>query len=281
MSIITISRGSYSKGKQVAEALAHELDYECLSREVLIEASDQFNIPEIKLIKALHDSPKVLERFNHGQERFLKYFKSSFLSHITKGNIVYHGLAGQFFLQNISHVLKVRIINNMSERVAEEMKREHCPRDAALYNLKKDDEERRKWSLHLHGKDTWDSRLYDMVLSIDSLTVDDVVEILVNTVKKKQFQETSKSLAELKQITFLANIEAQVSLLSPYTKVKLLSATSIELTNIHGHLQYEKSARQEFTKTMKEKFNLEEVYFGEHIHPYKGHINPFYNIDTK
>jgi len=279
MSIITISRGSYSKGKQVAEALAHELDYECLSREILIEASNQFNIPEIRLVKALHDSPTVLERFNHGQEGFLKYFKSSFLSHIAKGDIVYHGLAGHFFLQNISHVLKVRIINNMSERVAEEMKREHCPRDEALFNLKKDDEERRQWSLQLYGKDTWDSRLYDMVLSIDSLTVDDAVEILVNTVKKKKFQETSKSLAELKQMSLLADIEAQVSLDSPYTKVKLRSGMSIELTNIHGHLQYDKSARKEFTEKMKEKFNVKEVYFGERIHPYKGHINPFYNLD--
>lgn len=247
----------------------------------MIEASGQFNIPEIKLIKALHDSPTVLERFSHGQERYLKYFKSSFLSHIAKGNIVYHGLAGHFFLQNISHVLKVRIINNMTERVLEEMKREHCPRDEALFNLKKDDEERRKWSLQLHGKDTWDSRLYDMVLSIDSLTVNNVVEILVSTVKKKQFQETSKSLAKLKQIALLANIEAEVSLISPYTKVKLLSDTSIELNNIHGHLQYDKGARQEFTEKMKEKFDIKEVYFGEHIHPYKGHINPFYNIDTK
>ena len=121
--------------------------------------------------------------------------------------------------------------------------------------------------------------MYDMVLCIDSLSHVYVYVLFVNTVKKKQFQETSKSLAELKQITFLANIEAEVSIDSPYTKVKLLSDTSIELTNIHGHLQYDKSARQEFTKAMKEKFNIKEVYFGEHIQPYKGHINPFYNID--
>ncbi len=279
MSIITISRGSYSKGKQVAEALARELDYECLSREILIEASDQFNIPEIKLIRALHDSPTVLERFNHGQERFLDYFKSAFLSHMEKGNIVYHGLAGHFFLQNISHVLKVRIIDNMSKRVSEEMKRELCTRDEALFNLKKDDEERRKWSLQLHGKDTWDSRLYDMVLSIDSLTVDDVVEILVKTIRKKQFQETTKSLAELKQRALLANIVAQVSLETPGTKVKLLSDSSIELTHIHGRLKYDKNARQEFNDKMKEEFNLKEIYFREHLHPYKGHINPYHNIE--
>ena len=47
MSIITISRGSFSKGKEVAEKLAEKLNYECISRDILIEASEHFNIPEI------------------------------------------------------------------------------------------------------------------------------------------------------------------------------------------------------------------------------------------
>ena len=53
MSIITINRGSYSRGKQVAEKLALKLGYECISRDILLEASEEFNIPEIKLIRAL------------------------------------------------------------------------------------------------------------------------------------------------------------------------------------------------------------------------------------
>jgi len=55
MPIITISRGSYSRGKDVAEKLAQRLGYECLSRDILLEASDEFNIPEIKLIR--RDAP--------------------------------------------------------------------------------------------------------------------------------------------------------------------------------------------------------------------------------
>jgi hypothetical protein len=51
MSCIPIPRGSYSKGKQVAEALDHQPDFKCLSREILIEVSDQFNFSEINLIK--------------------------------------------------------------------------------------------------------------------------------------------------------------------------------------------------------------------------------------
>jgi len=35
--------------------------------------------------------------------------------------------------------------------------------------LKKDDDERRKWSLNLYGIDTSDASLYDVVLHIDNL----------------------------------------------------------------------------------------------------------------
>jgi hypothetical protein len=63
MSIVTISRGTYTRGKEIAEKLAAKLGYECLSREILLEASEQFNIPEIKLVRAIHNAPSILERF--------------------------------------------------------------------------------------------------------------------------------------------------------------------------------------------------------------------------
>ncbi len=65
MAIVTISRGSYSKGREIAEGVAKRLRYECVSRDVLLEASEQFNVPEIKLVRALHDTPNTLERFIH------------------------------------------------------------------------------------------------------------------------------------------------------------------------------------------------------------------------
>lgn len=281
MSVITISRGSYSKGKQVAEAVAHELNYNCISREILLEASDQFNIPEIKLTRALHDAPSIFDRFSNGREKYLRFFKSSFLSHIGKGDIVYHGLAGHFLLQNISHVLKVRIIADMSYRALEEMKRENCQKEEALSRLKRDDEERRRWSLHLHGKDSWDSSLYDMVLCIDTLSLDDVVEIVVNTAKKQQFQETVESCQAMKQKVLRANIEAQLSIYSPQAQVTLLGESSIELTNIRGVLQYDRNARHVFSTQMKEQFDIDEVCYGEKNDLRKGRINPFHNIDVQ
>ena len=63
MSIVTISRESYTQAKEVAERVAQALGFECISREVLIEASETFNVPEIKLLRAIRDSPSVLDRF--------------------------------------------------------------------------------------------------------------------------------------------------------------------------------------------------------------------------
>lgn len=38
MGIVTISRGSFSHGKEIAEKVAIELGYEAISREILLEA---------------------------------------------------------------------------------------------------------------------------------------------------------------------------------------------------------------------------------------------------
>ena len=77
MAIITISRGSYSRGKEVAEAVAARLGYECISRDVLLDASKHFNIPEVKLIRAIHDAPTLLQRMGHDRSAYMAYIRSA------------------------------------------------------------------------------------------------------------------------------------------------------------------------------------------------------------
>ena len=123
MSIVTVSRGTYSWGRDVAEKLAVRFGYECISREVIVEASKKFNIPEVKLVEALEDPPSILSRFSYGKERYLAYFQSMLLEHFRRDNVVYHGLAGHFLVRNVSHVLKARIVAEMEDRVKLMMQR--------------------------------------------------------------------------------------------------------------------------------------------------------------
>lgn len=208
MAIITISRGSYSKGKEVAQRVAQTLGYQCVSREILLEASEHFNIPEIKLVRALHDAPSILERFTYGKEHYLAYVAAALLERVQSDNVVYHGLAGHFFLGGVSHVLNVRILANLDARVALEMEREGLSQDKTMDRLVRDDQERRKWSQHLFGKDPWDPSLYDLVVHVHKLSMDDTVKIICQTAQLKQFQATPESQQFLDDLVLAALVRA-------------------------------------------------------------------------
>jgi cytidylate kinase len=208
MSIITISRGSYSRGKEVAEKLAQALGYQCLSRDILLEASERYNISEMKLIRAIHDAPSILERLTYRREPYVAYIRAALLRQAQKDNVVYHGLAGHFLLKGVPHVLKVRIIADLEDRVQEEMKRENISAGEARRILLKDDQERRKWSKHLYGVDTWDPSLYDLVITIKCVKVEGAVGLIKYALQGPCFQTTPAGQKLVDDLSLAASIEA-------------------------------------------------------------------------
>ncbi|MEW6267211.1 MAG: cytidylate kinase-like family protein [Thermodesulfobacteriota bacterium] len=243
MAIITISRGSYSKGKEVAEKVAAKLGYECISREVLIEASEVFNIPEVKLVRALHDAPSVLDRFTYGKQRYLAYIQAAFLEHVFGDNVVYHGLAGHFFLKGVAHSLKVRIIADTEDRVKEEMARENISRSEALKMIKKDDDERRRWSLALYGMDTWDPSIYDLVIHIRKIQADEAVEIICRTALLEAFKTTRDSQQALEDLLLAARVKAK--LVERHPEVTVTASRGQVFVNIHEPLELERAITED------------------------------------
>ncbi len=208
MAIITISRGSYSGGKQVAEKVAQKLGYACISRDILLDASETFNIPELKLVRAIHDAPNLLDRFSNGKERYVAYIESALLDLMCEDNIVYHGLAGHFFVQKVDHALKVRITAAMQNRVWAEMQANHVSEKEALKTLKADDDQRRSWSRWLYGIDTTDASLYDLVIHMERLTPDDAADIICSTVGLSRFTTTEQSRMRLRDLALAARVRA-------------------------------------------------------------------------
>lgn len=277
MSIVTISRGSYSKGKEVAEKLAEKLNYECVSREIILEACNEFNIPELQLVRALHDAPSVLERFQHGRERFLCYFNYALLKHVQKGNVIYHGLAGHYHLKGLNDVLKVRIVADIDARVQEEMKRENITEKEALYQLRKDDDERRKWGTQVHGTDTWDSRLYDMVFHIGQLTVEDVVEIIDTVLQKETFNPTASSQKKLDEMVLAARVQTMVVKNSPMADVKVENG-NVYLSRLSDTIKADKKLKRNIEDSIADLDGVSTITFCEPFASKSNYINPFHNI---
>lgn len=208
MAIITISRGSFSKGKEVAEKVAQQLGYQCISRDVLLEASKEFDIPEIKLVRAVHDAPSIFKGLQRNKEQYITYIRAAVLKHLCEDNVVYHGLAGHFFVSGIPHVLKVRILADMEDRIQIEMARENISRSDALAIIKKDDEERQKWSRDLYGIDTRDPALYDLVIHIREITTNDAADLVCQAAKFDQFKTTPESLKAIRDLALASEVKA-------------------------------------------------------------------------
>jgi cytidylate kinase len=234
MSVVTVSRGSYTWGRDVAEKLAERLGYECVSRELIVEAAKEFNIPELKFVEAMEDPPSFLDRFTFGKERYLAYFQAVLLDHFHRGNMVYHGLAAHFLVRDVTHVLKVRIVAAMDDRVRLMMQRKKVSEEQALRFQKRLDEVRRKWGLFLYGIDSQDPTLYDLVLRTKSgkLSANDAVDIICHTLTLDAFQPTPESQQALADLALAAHVK--VSLIERYPRVQVAAQQGVVYVTVEG-----------------------------------------------
>ncbi len=219
MGIITISRGSYQTGREIAERTAQRLGYDCISREVLLKASKDFDIPEVKLTQAIEVAPSILDRFTRGKERYIAYIQAALLNHLKRDNVVYHGFACNFFVKDIPQVLKVRVILGLADRVEDVMDRYNVSRKEALRLIRKVDQQRRKWSQRLYGYDPSDPSLYDVVLHIDKLRVQDAVNTICQMAELDQFHTTPELINTIEDLALAARVRTFLADVKPGVEV--------------------------------------------------------------
>ncbi|NOZ01246.1 MAG: cytidylate kinase-like family protein [Deltaproteobacteria bacterium] len=234
MSIITISRRPFSRGGEIAEKVARELGYECVAREVLFDAAKRFDVPDADILRAIHDAPSFSDHFHYGRERYVAFFQAALLGVLQRDDIVYHGLAGHFFIQGVSHGLKVRIITGMAERVSVLTQRENISAKNAERLIKREDNDRRKWSRHLYGIDTWDPSLYDIVLNIAELTVDEAVEIICHAVGMERFRTTPESAGRMDDLVAGARVKVALIQIRPDVEVQVENGLVIVTAKTRG-----------------------------------------------
>ncbi len=256
MTIISISRGSNSRGKEIAEKLAAKLNYKCVSREVLLGTCGQFKVPETELTKAIHDPPSFLERFFGGKEQYIRRIRATILDYVQNDNIVYHGLAGQFLLKDVPNVLKVYLIADLEYRIKDVMKNENRSYSNARSYLKKDDEERVKWGQRLYGIKTFDLLLFDLIVHVDPLTVDDAVDIIQLLAKKPCFQATPESQEMLENMTIKAQIMA---MLDEYSNAKIAVEKGRVYMEIKAQLNQKDRITREITETVERIKGVKEI----------------------
>ncbi|MEW6674269.1 MAG: response regulator, partial [Thermodesulfobacteriota bacterium] len=106
------------------------------------------------------------------------------------------------------------------ERIRIMMERNGASRKEAIRMIHKLDKQRKKWSQQLYGIDTSDPSLYDMVIHIDTITVNDAVDIICKKVGLKRFQTTSGTRQKMEDLSLAADVKAQLIDFKPAIHVR-------------------------------------------------------------
>jgi hypothetical protein len=103
------------------------------------------------------------------------------------------------------------------------MERDGLSLKEAQRTVKRLDEDRSRWSRQLYGIETGDPSLYDLVLHIKKLSVEDAVDIIAHTVNLKRFQTTSESQSLMDDLVLAAQVKTTIIDLKPEVEVSARS----------------------------------------------------------
>jgi len=213
MSVITVSRGSFSGGKTLAECLADRLGYRCVGRETVLERAAASGVSLQDLLDALLKPPNFLDRFTHTRYQYLALFQAALAEEVQSGEVVYHGNAGHLMLKGAGAVLRVRIVAPVEKRLAMVEERLNVRGKAALDYLERVDEERRKWTRYLYGVAWEDPVQYDVVYNLENVNTEQVCGSIVALVRSCTcFKFTPECRAELENLALASRIRANVAL---------------------------------------------------------------------
>ena len=212
MSVITISRGSFSGGKLLAESLARKLNYRCIDRDVLAQRTSIRSISPDEILAALDTPPSSnLGTLNHRKYIYLALIQAAIAEEVSSGNAVYHGLAGHLLLQGGLTVLRLRVIAPMEYRIRMAQERMKMNRQEATAHIEKVDSHRGKWTRYLYGVDWEDPSLYDLVINLQYITVEQASRLLVGMVKEGGFDFPSKNQTSMSDFVLAARVRAALA----------------------------------------------------------------------
>lgn len=197
MPIITISRGTLSGGRAVAECLADRLGYPCVGREVLQEAAARLGASEETVRAKLQVPPGPWALLTEERYRYVVAVQSALAECCLQGDVVYHGLAGQLLLRGLRGVIRVRLIAPVEQRV-QALLTQHpgTSAPAALRFIRTVDRQRRRWVQRMYGVDVADTALYDATINLQGLSLDTVCTTLAELARQPEYRITDAVRAE-------------------------------------------------------------------------------------
>lgn len=224
MAIITIYQGASGSGEELAEAVAESLGYGCVSREVLVEASLRYGIPEAKLNQIVEKGASWWNRFVENLEPYRIALQAAFCE-IAKthgqAGLVYHGHLGHELVPGFKHVLKVLLTAPMNLRIEQVKARNNMSDSAARRYVEELDKARSRRLIAMFGVDWRDPSRFDLVVNLGRMTVTGAKHLVCETVHLPDYQVTPASKQGFEDFALATRVKAVLAMSSDVPRSQL------------------------------------------------------------
>ena len=212
MPIIFICSVPFGGGERLARNLATKLGYAYLSREDVVARANECGIPVGKLEVAMVKKPAARERLARLKDRYLAVATSTICEKAAEGDLVYYGRAGHFLLPGVSHVLRVRVIPEHSQRLDTAVQRTKLSREQAAAFLEDIDADIRAWVHFVHGADMDDLCRYDLVVNLENMSIENAATALCGIADLPDFRPTPASRRAMEERRLQARARIRLAL---------------------------------------------------------------------
>jgi len=230
MTIVAISREMGSGGYEVAAAVAKALNFDYVDRQILLQAAHAHGVPEEKIAEVEERRLSLWERFDEEKRRYLIFHEAAYYSFAEKGKVVTASRSGPFFVRNVSHALKVRIMAPVEVRVRRIMAQERLEQKAAAAKVRAYDRELSGRIDYLFGLDWTQPEHYDLVINTATDAWTFYTDLLVMAARDPKYQPTPESRQKIRDLALAAEVRAALA-----TDPETMHST-IDVTAQTGHV---------------------------------------------
>ena len=257
MPIITIYQGASGEGRELAETVAQALGYRCVGREVLVEASRRFGIPEAKLNEIVDRGPHWWERLLQDLQPYRIALQVALCELAHDGKVVYHGHLGHELLPDIGHVLKVLLTAPIEFRIEQIRARHGLSDTAARHYVEEVDKARSRRLMAMFGADWRDPNRYDLILNMGTMRREGAKRMIVEAAKLEEYRPTPASNQVFNDFALTSRVHATL-FATPNVR-----ASAVEVRAEGGHIhvkgRMEQGSENQLVKIVKNVPGVTEV----------------------
>jgi cytidylate kinase len=200
-----------SGGEALAKSLSEKLGIPAISPEILQDAAERFGISQTLLLQQLEKTKGLIPGASPERSLYLTAIQLSLAERACQGPFVYYGHAGHLLLKGVLQVLKVRVIAPLNRRAEKMAETQKISPEEARKIIEKMDEGRIKWTRFLYDVDWRDPALYDLVINLDTITIESAREIILCALHQNEFKESSASRTILENFLLATRVKAKLA----------------------------------------------------------------------